>query len=298
MSSLDRRSLLKGMAAAGASAVAGTAALATGASAAGPAVDAGSTLGLLFDATRCIGCKACMVACREANDVAYADANALHDDSADLSANTLNVIKLYSNGDDEFAFMKMQCMHCIDPACAAACMFGALQKREGGIVSWNGDACTGCRYCQIACPFNVPRFEWASRNPRVMKCELCRHRVVEGGVPACAEVCPRDAVVYGRRDDLLAEARQRMRANPGAYYPKIYGEYDGGGTQVLYIAPVEPEKLGLPKLGEAGVPELVRGVQGAIYKGFAAPVALYAIMGVAIARNHRKEQAQVQKEDV
>lgn len=283
---LNRRSLLKGALAAGATVVAAP----VGAAASEASVDPENMVGLLYDATRCVGCKACVSACREANDVAYAPGNTLHYDNVDLSANAKTVIKLYDD-DGQSSFMKMQCMHCIDPACTTACMFGALHKDEQGIVTWTGDACVGCRYCEIACPFNVPRFEWESANPEIVKCELCQHRIQDGGIPACAEVCPRDAVTYGTRTELLAEAHRRMDAAPGVYQPKVYGEHDGGGTQVLYLSGIEFGKLGLPELGDRPVPEMVRKVQGAVYKGFVAPIALYGILSAAIVRNRRKEAA-------
>jgi hypothetical protein len=122
-----------------------------------------------------------------------------------------------------------------------------------------------------------------------VKCELCTHRIAEGGIPACAEVCPRDAVIYGTRAELLEEARGRIAAEPDRYLPKIYGEHDGGGTQVLYISHVPFEKLGLPELGERGVPHTLNRVQGTIYKGFIAPIAAYAVLTGAIARNRKKE---------
>jgi Fe-S-cluster-containing dehydrogenase component len=284
---LNRRSLLKGALAAGAT----VAALPVAAAAAEHATPREDMVGLLYDATRCIGCKACMVACREANDMPYARTSTLYDDHDDLSADARNVIKFHSDGSGESSYMKMQCMHCIDPACATACMFGALRKREGGVVAWDGAACVGCRYCEIACPFNVPKFEWESANPAIVKCELCRHRIADGGIPACADVCPRDAVTFGRREDLLVEARRRMRAAPDSYFPKIYGEFDGGGTQVLYIAHVEFDRLGLPDLGHDAVPDLVRSVQSGIYRGFAAPVALYAVLTAAISRNRKRDKA-------
>ena len=214
---------------------------------------------------------------------------------ADLNANTKNIIKLAESGGQR-SYMKAQCMHCVEPACVGACMMGALKKREFGIVTWQGDRCVGCRYCQIACPYNVPKFEWTSANPEIVKCELCHHRIVKGGIPACVEVCPRKAVVYGTREALLAEAKQRIQDHPGRYVDKVYGEHDGGGTQVLYLSHVPFEQLGLPTLGDRPVPELVNSVQGTLYKGFIAPVVLYGVLGAVIMRNRRAEAQQENKE--
>ena len=247
-------------------------------------------VGLLYDTTKCIGCKACMVACREANGL-EADTSwsgGLYQAPLDLNEKTKTVIKLFDDGNQR-SYMKAQCMHCIDPACASACMLGAFKKREFGIVTYDVDLCVGCRYCEVACPFGVPKFEWSKALPKMVKCELCNHRLAKGQQPACSEVCPRQAVIFGRREDLLREARTRIAENPGKYVPKIYGETDGGGTQCLYLSHVDFEKVGLPALGEESTPTLQRSIQHGIYKGFAAPVALYGLLGFVMFRNRKKE---------
>ena len=283
---LNRRDALKWMVSAGATAAA-TAIPATveASTPTGPAPDA---VGLLYDTTLCIGCKACVVACTEANGLTpdVGASGGVYQAPLELNAQTKNIIKRYEDG-PERSYMKRQCMHCIDPACMNACMIGALQKREKGIVSWDGSRCVGCRYCQIACPFGVPAFEWHAANPRIVKCELCRHRLAEGKEPACVEVCPRKAVIFGRRDALLAEAHRRLEATPNRYVAKIYGEHDAGGTQCLYLSHVPFEKLGLPDLGDRPVPQTVREVQGTLYTGFIAPLALYGIVGAAVFRNRK-----------
>jgi ferredoxin len=182
-------------------------------------------------------------------------------------------------------------MHCIDPACVAACMLGALKKREFGIVSYDVDYCVGCRYCEVACPYGVPKFQWASAAPRIVKCELCRHRLAKGQEPACTEVCPRKAVIFGKRADLLREAKRRLAESPDRYVPKIYGETDGGGTQVLYLSHVPFDKLGFPALGDAPAPDLARSVQHGVYKGFIAPVALYGALSLIAFRNRAPQTA-------
>jgi len=285
----DRRTLFKlGLVTAGAVATAATRPARASSTAHEAPPDA---RGMLYDTTRCIGCKACVVACREANglqpDTSH-DPDGLHDMPLGLDAKTKNVIKLYRE-DPYRSYMKSQCMHCIDPACVGACMIGALQKREYGAVTWDGSRCIGCRYCQIACPFDIPKFEWDRAIPHIVKCELCRQRPGDKAfVPACAEVCPRQAVIWGTREELLADARRRIADNPGRYVEdRIYGEHDGGGTQVIYLSHVPFEKLGLPELGERSVPDLPRSLQHGIYKGFIAPAALYAVLGAVIWRNRR-----------
>ena len=254
-------------------------------------------VGLLYDATLCIGCQACVSACRRANDVPYDADDELHYTNVDLSNHARNVIKLFrddgANGAPERrAFMKVQCMHCIDPGCASACMLGSFQKRIGGAVTWDPTKCVGCRYCQVACPFGIPKFAWDSATPELVKCELCSHLLEEGGEPACTEVCPREAVIFGRRDELLEEAHRRIAAEPERYQDRVYGETEAGGTQCLYLAPADVSfaELGLPDLPEQGIPHLPETLQHTIYKGFAAPTILYGLLGVTIWRN-RREQA-------
>ena len=246
-------------------------------------------VGLLYDTTKCIGCKACVAACREANGLVpdSATSGGLYHAPVDLSEKAKTVIKVVNDGEHQ-SFMKAQCMHCVDPACASACMLGAFKKREYGIVSYDVNYCIGCRYCEVACPYGVPKFEWSKAAPRMVKCELCNHRLAQGKQPACSEVCPRQAVIFGKRADLLLEAKRRLAASPGVYVQKVYGETDGGGTQCLYISHVPFEKLGLPALTEESTPTLQRTIQHAVYKGFAAPIALYGVLGAVMLRNRRK----------
>jgi formate dehydrogenase iron-sulfur subunit len=250
-------------------------------------------VGLLYDTTKCIGCKACVVACREANglqpDTSWS--GGLYQAPLDLNEKTKTVVKLYDDGAGHRSFFKAQCMHCVDPACASACMLGALKKRQFGIVTYDPDLCVGCRYCEIGCPFGVPKFEFAKAAPKIVKCELCKERLAAGQEPACTAVCPRKAVIYGTRTELLKEAKRRLAESPGRYVPKVYGETDGGGTQVLYLSHVPFEKLGLPALGDEPAPQLARSIQHGVYRGFAAPAALYAVLGLVMMRNRKSAAA-------
>jgi len=285
---LDRRSALRVLAT-GVAGAASAAAAPLKAHARAPATAPEGAASMLFDTTLCIGCQACTVACRDANDIRFEDNDGMYFNTPDLSAGAKSVIKLTADGGRD-TYMKMQCMHCVDPACVGACMFGAFQKREHGIVTWRGDHCTGCRYCEVVCPFNVPRFEWESRNPRIVKCELCSHRLNEGGIPACVEVCPREAIIFGTREELLQEAHRRIEENPQRYIDHVYGEHEGGGTQVLYLSDIPFEQLGLPVLGSESLPARVSRIQGTLYKGMVLPLALYAVLGTVIARNRRKDR--------
>jgi Fe-S-cluster-containing dehydrogenase component len=285
--STDRRAFFKNIAAA-----ATLTALPTAAIARAKKTAPSDAVGLLYDATQCIGCKACVVACKAANNMP-ADTSGygqgLYDSADSLNQYTKNVIQLYKEN-DETSFVKKQCMHCIDPACVGACMLGALQKGKFGVVSYDVSKCVGCRYCETVCPFNVPKFQWAKAAPKIVKCELCKDRLAEGKEPACTEVCPRKAVIFGRYTDLLDEAHRRLKANPTKYVQKVYGEHELGGTQVLYLSHVDFEKIGFRFQQSESVPHLQQSVTHGVYKGFAGPVALYALLGAVIFRNRGKSE--------
>lgn len=266
-------------------------------------------VGILYDSTLCVGCQACMTACKQANKMPLEteDPAKRWDNPQDLSSKTLNIIKRYQDGSeatkdqeqDGYAFIKRQCMHCLDPSCVSACPVSALRKdAKNGIISYNKDACIGCRYCQIACPFNIPKFQWESTTPEIVKCQLCSHLLKDGKYAACCSACPTGASLYGPMEDLIAEAKRRLKLEPGAYadFPlnrigpegsnrttshkvrqyvqHIYGENEVGGTQNLMLAGVSFAKLGLPELPDEAFVRLADGIQYAIYKGMAYPLAL------------------------
>jgi Fe-S-cluster-containing dehydrogenase component len=303
---ISRRDLLKGAVVAGAAAAVPVTAAAR--HAVEPLPEA---VGMLFDATLCVGCRACMTKCKESNELPYdRTPDGQYDAPADLNGNTKNLIKAFAQGDTQ-TYMKQQCMHCVDPSCVSVCMMGALHKEgegkrlmkgerdiKSGIVIWDKDLCVGCRYCQIGCAFNVPRFEWNDALPKIVKCELCRHRAKPEATdeyalanPACCEACPRDAVIYGKRAALLEEAKRRVAAAPEKYNPKVFGETDGGGTQVLYLAPKEVEftQLGLPTLPERSSAQFSESVSHAPYLLGITPIALYAGLAFIINRNHKDD---------
>lgn len=254
---------------------------------------------MLYDATRCIGCKSCVAACAEANNLEPNVTGELYLAPSDLNAFTKNIIKLYKPADgSQWSYVKQQCMHCVDPACVAGCSFFALTKNaESGVVSWNGAKCMGCRYCEISCPYHVPKFQWQGFNPKIVKCEFCKERLAVGKQPACTSVCPVQAVVFGTREENLAEAKKRIAASPDKYYQnRIFGEEDGGGTQVLYLSHVPFEKLGLPNLGNESIPSKYMKWQKKLYSYLVVPTVLYATM-VGVIRSNWKDHQQHMEED-
>lgn len=237
---------------------------------------------MLYDTTLCVGCRACQTACRNWNETTPERDRLGYDAPTDLSGDTWTLIQLYQddtaqepNDRANWSFVKRNCMHCLDPACVSACTVGALQKTEAGPVIYDVDRCFGCRYCMVACPYHVPRYQWGTNTPLIQKCTFCfgyvqrdgsldpKNRLAQDLQPNCVAACPTGALAFGKRQDLLAQARQRIeedKARPEAekkgYIDHIYGEHEVGGALQLYLSHVPFEKLGLPALGPTALPTL------------------------------------------
>ncbi len=247
MKSLDRRRFLKTAAAAGAAA---TVAQRAEAKEFDPR-QFDHAQSMLYDATRCIGCRTCVRACREANNLPPEERElegVTFDQPVELSATNWTVIQVYKEDPEEAAaegreprwsFLKRNCMHCNVPACASVCPVAALHKKETGEVAYEEDRCIGCRYCMLACPYRVPRYEWLNNAPRVRKCNWCM---------SCVKACPVGALKQGTRKELIAEAHRRIQAEPNRYVNHVYGELEAGGCSYLILSGVEPTKLDLPDL--------------------------------------------------
>ena len=322
-----RRDFLRGCLAGGALAAAAAPALARDTHAR-PA----EALGLLYDATLCVGCQACVAACKQANGnpPELLGVDKLWDAPVDTTGHTFNIIKMYRDGamttkdaeQDGFAFMKTSCMHCADPSCVSACPVSAMTKDPlTGVVAYDPDRCIGCRYCVAACPFGIPKYQYDSPTGKIGKCELCRHRHADGHYSACAEVCPTGATLFGRTEDLLAEARRRLALEPGQwaamprgrlpaqsetaeqaarwkgpldqsyearvghYQPRVYGETEYGGTQVLKLSAVPFPKVGMPDLPPYAAAATSETIQHTLYGGMLMPLAVLGALTVVARRN-------------
>jgi formate dehydrogenase iron-sulfur subunit len=242
----------------------------------------------LIDITKCIGCRACQVACKQWND-RQGEATELQDymgfqNPATLSAKTYTLITFHELPDEKapgglhYLFTMRRCLHCLEPACASACPTTALDRQPDGPVSYDANKCIGCRYCVWACPWGVPTAEWDSLAPKIQKCTHCADRADQpvplgrNGealdqeesrqyredivTPACVKACPADCLRFGTRDEMLQEAHTRISEHPDKYVDHIYGEKEAGGTSVLYLSSVSFDKLGFPDVGTKAYPAL------------------------------------------
>ena len=263
--SLSRRRFLKCASATGAAAL-----VARPVSAAATALRTGRTPAVLVDTTRCLGCRACEAACSEKNRLpspAKAGDASVFETRRTTDVDTFTVVNRRGGPDlsSEPRYVKSQCMHCLDPGCASACPAKALEKTFEGPVVYHPERCLGCRYCMLACPFDIPRFEYEKASPYVRKCSFCADRQKQGLAPACVEACPAGALQFGTRGELVEEARTRIYQNPGKYVHHVYGENEVGGTSWLYVTDVPFERLGFrTDLSTTSAPELSRTALAAV----------------------------------
>ncbi len=214
---------------------------------------------MLIDLTRCVGCNSCALACKECHNLPHADVV-----PQSLDSDTYTFVDVHqvvtNSGEIRTRYVMRQCMHCLNAACVSACPTGAMHSSGQGPIIYRPNRCLGCRYCQIACPFEVPRFEMDNDiNPVISICGMCYDRLQAGQKPTCAEACPTGALRFGRREALLAQAHAQIASNPGRYIDHVFGESEVGGTSMLYLSDVSFEQLGFPAdLPQTALPEEAR----------------------------------------
>lgn len=252
-----------------------------------------NSTGVLHDAVRCIGCRRCEAACSKVNELPtpekpFEDLSVLEQKRRTTST-SYTVVNQVQNSNGKKTFIKNQCNHCLEPACASVCFVAAFTKTPEGAVTYDPSVCVGCRYCMIGCPFEIPTYEYDQAiTPRIMKCTMCYPRIKEGLLPGCVEVCPTEALTYGKRDDLIKIARKRIQSHPDRYIDHIYGEKEMGGTSWLYLSGVPFSQLGLREdLGYKPAPELTSGALSMVPM----VVGLWPVLLTGIyAMNKRKEK--------
>ncbi len=269
--------------------------------------DYGSFYGVLFDATRCVGCRTCEHACNIVNnrpqpedvnppEPAWNDVEDAYKKLRRTGYSSHTVINRFQGtgeGDKPY-YVKYQCMHCDNPACVSACIVGALRKHPEGPVHYNQADCIGCRYCLQSCPFQAPAYEYFDPiTPAVLKCTLCEPRIKKGELPACVKSCPMETMTFGKRHDLIDLAHTMIKKNPGKYQEKVWGEDVIGGTGWMYLLPAagkgfdELHGLSFGNMTEE-IPPLTEEIQHAIFKYFIPPAVVYGLLGLVMYRNERK----------
>ncbi|MCG8633424.1 MAG: 4Fe-4S dicluster domain-containing protein [Desulfobacterales bacterium] len=227
------------------------------------------SFGVLHDSTKCIGCRKCEQACNEVNELGKPDKPfddlTVLDERRRTDENVYTVVNKFA-GPGAGVFAKKQCNHCQEPACASACFVKAFKKDKTGAVIYDESLCVGCRYCMVACPFDVPAYTYNDPlTPKVTKCTLCHPRIVEGKLPGCVEICPKEALIFGKREDLLKLAWTRISKDPDKYVQHVYGEKEMGGTSWLYISGLPFEEIGMREdLGVTSAPQLTSGALASV----------------------------------
>jgi formate dehydrogenase iron-sulfur subunit len=209
---------------------------------------------ILYDETKCVGCNKCVEACTADNKLPPEIPDPTAEGDGLSGRRWTSIVKI--PGADRYA--KKQCLHCLEPACQAACLVGAMKKTPEGPVVYDASKCIGCRYCMLACPVGIPRYNWESPLPYIQKCDMCFDRLAQGKLCACVEACPHGALSVGDREAQIEKAHALISFNPGKYIDHVYGERELGGTCVLYITDTPlANVLRLDKsVGNRAIPEI------------------------------------------
>ena len=251
-------------------------------------------MGVLVDLTKCNGCRQCEAACREVSGFEVPTKEELLDESVFVehrrpgprSYTTVN--RFPGRGDRRAGasiYVKANCLHCLDPACVSACLVGALRRQPNGAVTYDPWKCMGCRYCMVACPFQLPTYEYDNVfTPQVRKCTFCSDEgnPHKGGTPACVQACPKQCLIHGKRGELLARAHARIKRHPDQYVDHVYGEHEAGGTSWVYVSSVPCEKIGFLNVDAAAPPRLSEAIQHGVFNYFIPPVAWCGVLGLAM----------------
>ena len=262
--------------------------------------------GVLVDLTKCNGCRQCEAACQEVAGFEVPTKEELLDESVfaerrhptPQSYTTVNMFR--GRGEEAEAapvYVKSNCMYCLDPACVSACLVGALRKQPNGAVTYDAWKCMGCRYCMVACPFDIPRYEYDNvLTPQVRKCTFCSDEgnPHKGGTPACVLACPKQCLIYGRRSELLSRARSRIKRHPHRYIEHIYGEHEAGGTSWLYLSGTPFEEIGFLKVAPEAPSRLSEAIQHGVFNHFVPPVAWAGALAIAMWMSRPGEDQQQQ----
>ncbi|MCX6163381.1 MAG: 4Fe-4S dicluster domain-containing protein [Ignavibacteriae bacterium] len=263
-------------------------------------------IGILVDTAVCVGCRHCEWACRVAHSLPTKDLDSYSDNSVFKDyrrpdATSLTVVNEFENEKNPLLpiHVKTQCMHCEKPACVSACIVGAFSKLEDGSVVWDGDKCIGCRYCMVACQFQIPTYDYdRSIDPQIRKCDLCNDRRKNNKLPACVDICPNEVLLFGKREEILRVAKTRIKRKSDIYIDHIYGEQEIGGTSWMYIASKNFDKLKMPPLGKNPAPGISESIQHGIFAYFIPPVTLYAVLGTIMwITRKRKEESEKSKNE-
>ncbi|MFA5906556.1 MAG: 4Fe-4S dicluster domain-containing protein, partial [Desulfobacula sp.] len=271
-SKISRRAFLKGSIAAAGSVVAGT-----GIAGAEAAITAGfmadekqEPLATLLDIRKCIGCEACVHACREANAAKFPEPEKpfpkMYPKTVPVQdwsekRNVIDRLTPYNwlfiqhafvtlNGETAELTIPRRCMHCENPPCVKLCPWGAAKQEKNGLSRIDADICLGGSKCKNVCPWSIPERQTGvglyldllpglAGNGVMYKCDRCYNRLEKGEIPACIEVCPENVQTIGPRTEILKQAHNLARETNGY----IYGETENGGTNTIYVSPVPIDEL-------------------------------------------------------
>lgn len=279
---LDRRQLLKGLG----WGLAGVS-VAPKPAAAGDVAAVADPYAVLVDTTACIGCRKCEWACNQASGLPVEPLETFEDKAVFAGmrrpdAGHYTVVNRFEGGEESSQplYVKVQCMHCVTPTCASACIVTAFTKQPDGAVTYDASRCMGCRYCMVSCPFQAPAYEYSNPlTPQVRKCTFCHEKVTrDGKVPACVAICPPQCLSFGPRSELLEVAHRLIDESHGRFVDHVYGEREVGGTSWLYLASTPFTDLGFPQLDDEPPLRVTESIQHGVFKLFLPPVALFALL--------------------